>query len=78
MITIASMFERYRREVMSPNSRELQVIETRRAFYAASFAVLVALRDDVSVLPEPLGVLALEALHAECREFGKAVERGEA
>ncbi len=49
----------------------VQVIETRRAFYAALGQLLVFLRDDLSSLSEDDGVVELQRLHEEVGAFWK-------
>jgi hypothetical protein len=46
-----------------------QVIETRRAFFAAIGQLLVFMRDDLSQLSEDDGVAELERMHDQVKAF---------
>jgi hypothetical protein len=76
--TIAQHWARYMREVMPPNANGVQIQETRRAFYAAAYAVLVSMRDELALLEDDEAVRVLEALHAECHAFAQRVGGGKA
>lgn len=77
---IAQVWEDYRRSVLLPaGAGRVQLQETRRAFYAASHAVLQIMLQIVAAEPDDEdGVRMLEAMHQECRDFVQSVNRGEA
>lgn len=66
--------------VLSPTAPAVQGQEMRRAFYAgfnASLQAGVEMADE-SGDDDDLGVRMMEDLYQQCREFARAVERGEA
>ncbi len=76
-MTVKAQWERYLR-IIPVGASATQVMETRRAFYAASHVMLLMMRDGLAALPEDEGVKVLEKLHQECVEFAYAIGRGEA
>lgn len=77
-MTIKGQWDRYFKEVVPRNASPIQIMETRRTFYAASHVMLLMMRDGVATLPEDQGVKKLDALHKECIDFANAIGRGEA
>jgi len=78
MVSIESIWQEYQRRILPVSASPTQRQETRRAIYSGCYRLLVILRDDVAALPEPMALIAIEALHQECQEFAAAVGRGEA
>jgi len=76
--SVREHWDAFTREVMPPDAGRLQRSEMRRAFYAGAWAMFCTAAGEVSLQSDENGVLALEALKAECQMFAQAVERGEA
>lgn len=51
------------------NCPPVQVIETRRAFYAGVTSLLVFMRNDIAEQPEDDGVAALELVWSDLQRF---------
>lgn len=78
--SVAAMWGAYRATVLEPSGIKggVQLVETRRTFYAACTAIMgllaqMAVRD----LHEDEGSQILEGLHRECGEFMRKLGRGE-
>lgn len=73
--SIAQSFESYRREVIPPDAPPLQIEECRRAFYAATYnmlmTLLITVGDDST--DEEEGIATLERLKAECETFAASI-----
>lgn len=71
MITIAELFESYRKKAIHAGASETQILETRRAFFAGSYIMLELLLDNVGsdTVSEDQGVERLETLRRECEAF---------
>lgn len=74
MTTVAELFESYRKHVIPPAASDVQVNESRRAFFAGVHVTLRVLLDHVggADVPEADGIALLESFEAECRAFGEA------
>jgi hypothetical protein len=74
VITLAELFETYRKRVLPATAPEVQIVECRRAFYAAAHSMLLLLLHTIGDehVSEDEGVAVLEGLKAECEAFGKA------
>jgi hypothetical protein len=70
MKTVAQRFLDFQEQVISPDAPPIQIGETRRAFYAGAKAMLDA-GLELAELDQCIAVIALEALHIECRRFGQ-------
>lgn len=69
----------YRREVIPPDAPEVQVTESRRAFYAgagALFSLLLVVLDPGEE-PTEHDLDRVTGLYDELKEFNRAVARGE-
>lgn len=71
---IESEWNKFEKAVMPKDASTLQRVEMRRAFYAGAWMMLQAAKElgDESI-SEDAGVMALEAMEAECIEFMKRV-----
>jgi hypothetical protein len=74
LTTVAEAFEDYRTHVLPQGAPPIQIEETRRAFYAATYLTLMHLMNDIGseATSEEEGVAHLEALKAECEGFAAA------
>lgn len=72
--SVAETFAAYRNRVLPADASAVQVQETCRAFYAATWALLMALRDVIGSdeMSEDEGLEALEALKTECESYSRA------
>lgn len=76
--TIAGGWGDYRRMVMPPAVSSLQLLETRRAFYAGCLHMLHLMRSCApDTVSEDAGAAYLEARDRELREFYASLDRGE-
>jgi hypothetical protein len=73
-LSIADMFASYRAGVIPDDAPAIQVDECRRAFYAGSYALLMAVANTIGddAIGENEGVEILESLQAECEAFATA------
>lgn len=74
---IAKAWEEYRTGVLPKNAPPIQVMETRRAFYAGAqcfFAATLEFSDQDT--PDERGVDALEAMNQELQGFARDVVEG--
>jgi hypothetical protein len=79
MITIAQMWLAYLDDVVPKGAPQVQLQETKRAFYAgvkAALGILTEIGDDT--ISEDQGVAIIEAMHEECRAFINDVLEGRA
>lgn len=71
-MTFFEIWKSYRQRVLPPTAPEVQVIETRRAFYAGAWAILNHLSDLMSagedVTDEDLDFV--QRFHDELKQFG--------
>lgn len=77
--TISSEWDKFVTLVVPPNASQLQLRETRRAFYAGVEAALRLQFDigDASV-SEDQGIAMIEGWHAEIRQFAADLKAGRA
>lgn len=79
MKSVRQLWESFRDATIPPTASQVQVDECRRSFYAGAWGMLCEFErmgeDDV---PEDSGVVWLEAVMSECREFVAAVVIGKA
>jgi hypothetical protein len=76
---LAEVWDRYRETVMSADASAVQVIETRRGFYAGAEAMLQiqnAAYDGSTPDPTDDDLQVITDLHNELQEFAKRVEDG--
>lgn len=67
---LARAWESYRAKVLPPDAPDVQVVETRRAFYAGATIVLeICKRVGAPDVSEDLGVLQFEMLDREIVAF---------
>jgi hypothetical protein len=73
-VTLADLFDSYRKRVIPAGASDVQLTECRRAFYAAAYSMLMLLLNDIGgdAMSEEDGVAVLDALKAECEAFGEA------
>ena len=74
---IQALWNRYRTEVMPPDCPDVQVIETRRAFYAGVESALNKLASEMSE-GDPNDERMLMEVQQELTEFVKKVKFGQA
>jgi hypothetical protein len=76
--TLAATWDLYRSTIIPPDAPTVQVMETRRAFYAGAEAVvrgvLTALDPDED--PTEADLKTMARIDEELVEFGKLIERG--
>ena len=74
------VWERYRDTVLPKNVSRVQLIETRRAFYAGAKGVLDALAGEMSYSDEemPDDIEMVRSVRAEFDEFYRDIARGKA
>jgi hypothetical protein len=78
MNTIQSSWESYQAQVMPKDAPDVQVIETRRAFYAGCqtiLGIMYGIGDDS--ISEDAGIQMIETLHQECQLFLSGIKRGD-
>lgn len=68
----------YRQRVMPSTVSQTQDTETRRAFYAGGYAMLLLVKHIPDELSEDDGVEFLKSLEAECLEFVAKIKAGRA
>jgi hypothetical protein len=80
VMTIKEQWESYVRAVMPASVGQVQLQETRRAFYAGAYAMITALTAGVSDEAEmtPQDVNVMESLHRELEQFYSDVKQGKA
>lgn len=80
MASAGGEWKSYRERVMPPQVPDVQLVETRRAFYAGASAVLALCHDTIGDpnASEEEGVAILSGMHEECKQFAQRVEQGEA
>lgn len=73
--SVAESWETYRQAVLPKNASPVQVQETRRAFYAGSYFMLMNVAHNVGdeEASEEEGIENLERLKAECEVFAASV-----
>lgn len=73
-MTIADLFESYKKHVIPARASEAQILETRRAFYGGVAVTLDLLLNTVGTdaYDEDAGVEFLETLRKECEAFAAA------
>jgi hypothetical protein len=76
--TIAQMWDGYCRAVMPPDASTVQLWETRRAFMAGAWALLVAQQTIDESVSDDEGVAQMERWHDELRAFQRRVQEGTA
>ncbi len=79
MRTIADIWSSFEARVLPPSVGPVQRQEMRRAFYGGAVSALglcVEISDHAKT--DDQGATMFEALHQECRDFGRAVEEGRA
>lgn len=79
MNTIKFHWDAYHKRVIPEGAPDVQIIESRRAFYAGAQAILTIMwllgGDEVS---EDVGAQVIEGLHQEARAFAQDVVKGQA
>ena len=78
---MASLFEEwksYRQQVIPPTAPDVQVVESKRAFYAGANCLFRLLQRTVSVGDEVTGadMRAMESIDREFKEFYLRMEEG--
>ena len=77
--SIGEQWESYARDVLPRDCPKVQVLETRRAFYAGAHATLMTFnRIGEPDISETAGVMAIAHLVAECQRFLDEVKAGRA
>jgi hypothetical protein len=80
METVRQMYDAWAAEVMPADAPPEQVREMRRAFYSGVAIILVKMKEGIGSpdMSEEAGVLCLELMHGECKDFFDAVMAGRA
>ena len=77
MNTIQSNWEDFVRRVIPEDASKIQVQEMKRSFYAGAASILnITFYLGGKNIPQEAGVIMLESLHEECRQFAKDVTEG--
>lgn len=79
LLTVRQAWESYRDAVIPKDAPEVQLIETRRAFYAGCWSMMTSFREiGTDAVTEAAGVEYMESLYHEFREFNSLVKGGAA
>jgi hypothetical protein len=76
MNTIKDQWESYKKDVLPKDAPQIQIRETRIAFYAGVHVTLLFMRDTLTQMSDEAGVVVLEAWHQECLAFAKNYSKG--
>ena len=74
---IGAGWEKFRLLCVPADAGTVQIIETRRAFYAGADYLLKELLR-LGALPDAEGEQHLQDMHDECAEFARCIAKGEA
>lgn len=80
MKRLEAQWQEYRREVIPTRAPEVQIRESKRAFFAGAWAFYSTLMNNVSHAPQetPDDLGLMESLHYEMVEFAEAMKTGKA
>jgi hypothetical protein len=80
MKLIETEWQNYRRKVIPVHAAQVQLIESRRAFFAGAWAYYSLVMEHMTPDKEPTDadMKFMAQLDAEMRAFGERVKRGEA
>lgn len=79
MRTIQAVWDKYQKDVLPQGCSQIQLQETRRAFYAGAAAVLgITLELAVIDIDDDAGAAIIEGLHVESANFVNDVMEGRA
>lgn len=75
---LAKQWEIYRKRVIPENAHAIQVIESRRAFYAGAECLMVAVMQNLSDGSETTeaDLAVMESIDAELKQFVRDVQAG--
>lgn len=76
--TIQGGWKSYATEVMPLNASDVQVQETRRAFFAGAMWLFLFITGPVTDLPDEEGELIMTAIHNEIDAYMKDIKEGKA
>jgi hypothetical protein len=76
--TLAQQWQKFRTEILPLHCGMIQLIETRRAFYAGAAACMSINCQMADEATEEEGVAILDSVAAELKQFGQDIEAGRA